>query len=93
MYIEWLQFVYNFECNCLEYLTGDLLNYINLAGIAFKMSVCILYGFNKGEEGDTKYIMLSIAMFFAWTNCISWIRFFDSMSHYFHMIVVTFQDI
>ena len=39
------------------------------------------------------YVILSISVFLCWMNSMFWIRFFESMSHYFHMIIVTFEDI
>ena len=67
----------------------DMFNYINLISIFTKLMITVVFGFNLAKEGDFMFVCLSIAIFFAWANALFWIRFFDSMSHYFHMIVVT----
>ena len=88
---------------CVEYFQGsyvgakeyfgDPFNFINILGIASKMLVVFMFGYNLDTNRSSMYVILSISVFLAWMNAMFWIRFFESMSHYFHMIIVTFEDI
>ena len=85
-YIEWLQALY---AGLKDYFR-DIYNYVNVIGIALRIYVVFVYGYNLDRNRNNMYIYLSIAVFFTWLNALFWIRFFESMSHYFHMIIVTF---